>query len=91
MMRRWPTIAIALLASALGFQVLRPQSTAIRDGRRYAKDDDRGAEYYKGMVTSDLSGEEGKDMLTPTLKLAAGTTGLLAVLVALFFAANAGL
>ena len=58
-----------------------------------AKDDDddvRPMEYYKGMVTSKPSADDGeKDMLTPTLKLAGGASALLVVLLAAFFVANA--
>ena len=56
-----------------------------------AKDDDeaRGLEYYKGMVTSTPSVDDGeKDMLTPTLKLAGGASALLVALLAGFFAVN---
>ena len=57
-----------------------------------AKDDDdaaRSMEYYKGMVTSQPSADDGeKDMLTPTLKLAGGSTALLVALLAAFFAVN---
>ena len=52
---------------------------------------DRGAEYYRGMVTSGVSDEDAaKDMMTPTLKLAGASSVLLAALLALFFAANVG-
>ena len=56
-----------------------------------AKDDDeaRGLEYYKGMVTSTPSVDDGeKDMLTPTLKLAGGASALLVALLAGVFAVN---
>lgn len=47
-------------------------------------------EYYKGMMTSPVTAEDAKkDMLTPTLKLAGGTSLALVVLLALFFASNA--
>ena len=46
-------------------------------------------EYYKGMVTSQPSANDGeKDMLTPTLKLAGGASALLVALIAAFFVAN---
>lgn len=47
-------------------------------------------EYYKGMLTSPVTAQDAKkDMLTPTLKLAGGTSLGLVVLLALFFASNA--
>ena len=47
-------------------------------------------EYYKGMITSNPSANDGeKDMLTPTLKLAGGASALLVALLAAFFVANA--
>ena len=57
-----------------------------------AKDDDddaRSMEYYKGMITSKPSADDGeKDMLTPTLKLAGGASALLVALIAAFFVVN---
>ena len=57
-----------------------------------AKDDDdaaRSMEYYKGMIASKPSADDGeKDMLTPTLKLAGGASALLVALLAGFFAVN---
>ena len=58
----------------------------------YAREDDddaRSLEYYKGMVTSTPSADDGaKDMLTPTLKLAGGASALLVALLAAFFVVN---
>ena len=58
----------------------------------YAREDDddaRSLEYYKGMVTSTPSADDGaKDMLTPTLKLAGGASALLVALIAAFFVVN---
>ena len=45
------------------------------------RDEARSMEYYKGMVTSKPSADDGeRDMLTPTLKLAGGASALLAAL-----------
>jgi len=52
-------------------------------------DDAKPLEYYKGMVTSTPSADDGaKDMLTPTLKLAGGASALLVALLAAFFVVN---
>ena len=57
---------------------------------RESNDDAKPLEYYKGMVTSKPSADDGeKDMLTPTLKLAGGASALLVALLAAFFVANA--
>ncbi len=56
---------------------------------RESNDDAKPLEYYKGMVTSTPSADDGeKDMLTPTLKLAGGASALLVALVAAFFVVN---
>ena len=62
---------------------MRPPAAA-RDG-----DDAKPLDYYKGMITSKPTADDGeKDMLTPTLKLAGGASALLVALLAAFFAVN---
>ena len=85
MTRRHVLCTALVISSTAGFQRLtRPLcSTASRPALRppAARGDDADAkplEYYKGMVTSKPSADDGeKDMLTPTLKLAGGASALL--------------
>ena len=85
----------ALLATTAALQPVVRMRTRPRGRAQvavYARDGDDDAkplEYYKGMVTSKPSADDGeKDMLTPTLKLAGGASALLVALLAAFFVAN---
>ncbi|CAH0370936.1 unnamed protein product [Pelagomonas calceolata] len=93
MARRHVLRTALVISSTAGFQRLtrplcsrravRPPAAA-RDG-----DDAKPLDYYKGMITSKPTADDGdKDMLTPTLKLAGGASALLVALLAAFFAVN---
>ena len=85
----------SLLATTAALQPVARMRTRPRGRAQvtvYAREDDddaRSLEYYKGMVTSTPSADDGaKDMLTPTLKLAGGASALLVALLAAFFVVN---
>ena len=85
----------ALLATTAALQPVvrmrtRPRGRAeLAVYARESNDDAKPLEYYKGMVTSKPSADDGeKDMLTPTLKLAGGASALLIALLAAFFVVN---
>ena len=85
----------SLLATTAALQPVVRMRTRPRGRAKvavYAREDDddaRSLEYYKGMVTSTPSADDGaKDMLTPTLKLAGGASALLVALLAAFFVVN---
>ncbi len=92
---RLSSLCTTLLATTAALQPVVRMRTRPRGRAQvavYARDGDDDAkplEYYKGMVTSTPSADDGeKDMLTPTLKLAGGASALLVALLAAFFAAN---
>ena len=85
----------SLLATTAALQPVARMRTRPRGRAQvtvYAREDDddaRSLEYYKGMVTSTPSADDGaKDMLTPTLKLAGGASALLVALLTAFFVVN---
>ena len=93
MARRHVLCTALVISSTAAFQRLtRPLCSRPALRPPAAKDDADDAkplEYYKGMMTSKLSVDDGaKDMLTPTLKLAGGASALLVALLAAFFAVN---
>ena len=92
---RLSSLCTTLLATTAALQPVVRMRTLPRGRAKvavYARDGDDDAkplEYYKGMVTSQPSADDGeKDMLTPTLKLAGGASALLVALLAAFFVVN---
>ena len=92
---RLSSLCTTLLATTAALQPVvrmrtRPRGRAqVAVYARESNDDAKPLEYYKGMVTSKPSADDGeKDMLTPTLKLAGGASALLIALLAAFFVVN---
>ena len=93
MARRHVLCTALVISSTAAFQrIARPLCSRRATPMPAAKDDDdaaRSMEYYKGMITSNPSADDGeKDMLTPTLKLAGGASALLVAFLAAFFVVN---
>ena len=92
MARRHVLCTALVISSTAAFQrIARPICSRPALRLLAAKDDDeaRSMDYYKGMIESKPSADDGeKDMLTPTLKLAGGASALLVALIAAFFVVN---
>ena len=92
MARRHVLCTALVISSTAAFQrIARPICSRPALRLLAAKDDDvaRSMDYYKGMIESKPSADDGeKDMLTPTLKLAGGASALLFALLAAFFVVN---
>ena len=94
-LRCWLILAVTIAAAhgfACGTGSLRapPQRTALLRASEDGSGDDRGSEYYKGMLNSplDARSDEDLDNVTPNLKFVAIATVAVVSFIGAFLASN---